>query len=112
MTQRERQFDPEILEIADYVDRYMEKTRYGNLIRNCTEDHSKRGNFSLTEKYMDDFLIDLVKKSKYTALGPEPLLGYFVGKENEILNLRIILTGKMNNLSGSVIRERLRQSYV
>jgi len=35
-----------------------------------------------------------------------------MAKETEIKNARIIMVGKINNISNDVIRERLRESYV
>lgn len=98
-------------EDLDFFKGALKNTEYTDLVEDCVEDYTKRGNFTSSEKFMDDFLLGLVKKSKHVPLGPEPLLGFLVGKEMEIMNLRIILTGKINNIKGNIIRERLRQSY-
>ncbi|MDR7871479.1 MAG: V-type ATP synthase subunit C [Tissierellaceae bacterium] len=64
------------------------------------------------EKYMDDYLMDINKKSKYINFGPEPIFSYIIAKEAEIKNLRIIMISKINNLSPDVIRGRVSDLYV
>ena len=49
---------------------------------------------------------------KYNSFSAGPILAYFLARENEIKTVRIILTGKLNNLSDDYIRERLRKMYV
>jgi V/A-type H+-transporting ATPase subunit C len=64
------------------------------------------------ERYMDNYLMDLNKPSKYINFGPEPIFSYIIAKETEIKTLRIIMVSKLNNLSPDVIRERVRDLYV
>lgn len=67
---------------------------------------------SVFEKWCDNLLMDKARKSKYMAFGIEPLVAYLLAKENEIKTVRIILSGKRNNLKQEMIRERLRELYV
>ncbi|NLN06739.1 MAG: V-type ATP synthase subunit C [Firmicutes bacterium] len=64
------------------------------------------------EKLADNFLLERVRQAKYVTLGPEPVIGYLLAKENEIKIIRIVLTGKINRLPVAEIRERLRDAYV
>jgi len=64
------------------------------------------------EKWCDDILMEYVQKAKYICLGVEPLIAYYIAKEAEIKNVRIILSCKYNNLSYEVIKERVRNLYV
>ena len=47
-----------------------------------------------------------------TAFGISPLIAYILARETEIKAVRIILSGKHNNLPQETIRERLREMYV
>jgi V/A-type H+-transporting ATPase subunit C len=76
------------------------------------ESYKETNRLSDLEKYMDDYLMDLNKPSKYIHFGPEPMFSYIVAKETEIKTLRIIMVSKLNNLSPDVIRERVRELYV
>ena len=64
------------------------------------------------EKYMDNYLMNLNKPSKYVNFGPEPIFSYLVAKETEIKVLRIIMVSKLNNISPDATRERVRDLYV
>ena len=56
--------------------------------------------------------MDLIKGARLVTFGPDRILSYIYAKETEIKIIRIIMVGKLNNISQEVIRERLRDSYV
>ena len=87
-------------------------TRYAQICEEGISDYKKTGNFTKLEKLFDNYIISFVKKTKYVALGVQPLVGFLLAKENEIKIIRIIMVGKINNISNDVIRERLRDTYV
>lgn len=64
------------------------------------------------EKYSDDILTDILSVGKSEVFGISALLGYYFAVNTEVMNLRIILSGKLNGLSDSEIRERMRKLYV
>lgn len=63
------------------------------------------------EKFLDNRLMEYVRKSKYVAMGVQPVVAYLFFKEAEIRNVRLIITGKINKISQAAIRERLRAGY-
>ena len=69
-------------------------------------------NYENFDKYCDNYVMDYMKEAKLKALTVEPIVAYIYAKETEIKNLRIILTGKINNINSNLIKERLRESYV
>jgi V/A-type H+-transporting ATPase subunit C len=66
---------------------------------------------SLFEKWCDDKQIAMLEKTKYEFFGPEPLIAYYLMKEAEIKNVRILLAAKENNIPAEEIRQRLRRLY-
>ncbi len=64
------------------------------------------------EKDVDNFLVSYMRKTRFVAFGIEPLVAYLLAKENELRQVRIILTGKRNDIPADVIKERLREVYV
>jgi len=64
------------------------------------------------ERWCDNRIIEYIKPQKYNPFTLSPLLAYLLARENEIKTVRIILSGKKNDIGDSVIRERLRQMYV
>lgn len=61
------------------------------------------------EKWCDDKEIAMLEKTKYEFFGPEPLIAYYLMKEAEIKNVRILLAAKENNIPAEEIRQRLRR---
>ena len=90
----------------------LKSTEYGNMLKESMEYYNKTDSFAALEKNIDNYLMTYMKKAKFFNLGPEPLVVYMYARETEIRNLRIILVGKLNKVSESLIRERLRDSYV
>lgn len=62
-------------------------------------------------KYLDNELMGIIRKYKDDIFKIEPILGYYLAKENETQAVRIIMTGKLNHMNTEVIRERLREVY-
>ncbi len=72
----------------------------------------ENGSFALLEKKLEDALMEYNKKAKYESFGIVPIAGYWLAKEVEIDNLRIILTAMSVGLSPEEIGERIREPYV
>lgn len=87
-------------------------TNYNEIIKIGIEDYTKTDSASLLEKLVDNYIMDMMKEAKFIPFGVEPILAYVYAKETEIKVIRIIMVGKLNNISGEVIRERLRDIYV
>ncbi|MFP4686670.1 MAG: V-type ATP synthase subunit C [bacterium] len=85
---------------------------YHRVIQEGIEAWNKDKSLRRFETLADDYLMETIKKAKFIFFGPEPLFGYLWAKETEIKNLRIILTGKINNLPDSAIKERLNELYI
>lgn len=67
---------------------------------------------SAFEKWCDDIVIELIRGQKSNPFTIGPLAAYFLARQNEMKTARILLSGKLNQLSDGVIRERLREMYV
>ncbi|HEY8420074.1 MAG TPA: V-type ATPase subunit [Clostridia bacterium] len=64
------------------------------------------------ERFCDNYIIEYAQKAKYLNFGPEPLVAYFLARQSEIKNVRIILACKRNEMPISAIRQRERMLYV
>lgn len=64
------------------------------------------------EKWCDDKAVAMTEDVKYMFFGPEPLIAFYLAKEAEIKNLRILLTALENNLPFDQVRDRMRRMYV
>ena len=69
-------------------------------------------NYENLDKFCDNYIMSYMKEAKLKALTIEPVVAYIYAKQTEFKNIRIIFTGKLNNISNEKIKERLRESYV
>ncbi len=71
----------------------------------------ENGSFTSLEKLCDDALMRYIRDAKYISFGVEPLIAYVVAKQMEIKSVRIILMGRKAGIDGSLLRERVRETY-
>ena len=69
-------------------------------------------NYETLDRFCDDYIMKYMKEAKLKSLTIEPIVAYTYAKQTEFKNIRIIFTGKLNNISNEKIKERLRESYV
>ena len=67
---------------------------------------------SAFERWCDNRIIETIRPQKYNAFTIGPVVAYVIARQNEIKTVRIILSGKLNELSDDSIRERVREMYV
>lgn len=63
------------------------------------------------EKWSDEAVVRSLQSAVFTPFGIEPFAAYFVRRELEIKNVRIILATKLNNIPAEQIRKRVRDVY-
>lgn len=78
------------------------------------EDAAERLRVSLSEyeRFCDDRIMEYARSAKFLSFGPEPLVAYFLAKQAEIKNVRIILACKRSGMPAGAIREKERMLYV
>lgn len=64
------------------------------------------------EKWCDDAVAEKVQRARFTAFSLDPIVAYYINKDTEIKNARIILSAKLNNIPAEIIRKRVRNVYV
>lgn len=67
---------------------------------------------SVFERWCDNLIMSHIQPQKRNPFTISPLAAYILARENEIKSVRILLSGKLNQLSEDLIRERLRDMYV
>ncbi|MEG1500804.1 MAG: V-type ATPase subunit, partial [Clostridiales bacterium] len=73
---------------------------------------TKGGSLTELEKLCDNAIMEYLGTARYTAFGPETVIGYLYAKEAEFSAIRIIMTGLIAGIDIDIIRERLREAYV
>lgn len=82
-----------------------------NLAQRGVSLAEKRQPLTGWERECDNAMVKMVREAGSICLGPEPVFGYMFGREVEVKNLRIILSGKQSLIPENEISERLRESY-
>ncbi len=65
------------------------------------------GSFLKTEQQCDDYVQGYLRQTTQIGAGPQPVIAFLLAKEHEIRTVRLILTGKRNNLDTKLIVDRL-----
>jgi len=94
------------------VPKFFRNTRYGAKLEKKIEEAISGGHTWVFGKYLDNTLASIVGKYNDNLFSVEPVIGYLLAKENEARVIRMIMTGKLNNMSQDAIKERLRDIYV
>lgn len=89
------------------------KEHFGHKELNYVFDHFKKdnGSFWRIEKALENLEMDYIKKARIIPYGPEVVLGYYYAKKNAGRNVRLIMTGKINNIASEEIKERISKLY-
>lgn len=85
---------------------YLEKTNYSDAVNAIKKSPSE------FDRWCDNRLMEHIRPQKYNPFTISPIAAYVLAKENEIKSVRIILSGKLNELPEDTIKERLRDMYV
>lgn len=91
--------------ITDIYD-YLLTTVYADAIAALKESSSA------FERWCDNLIIKHIRPQKYNPFTLSPLAAYILARENEIKTVRILLSGKRNEITDEFIRERMRDMYV
>lgn len=94
------------LEGMESIYEYLSTTVYSDAIPALKESSQS------FERWCDNKIIEYIRPQKYNPFTISPLAAYLLARENEIKTVRILLSGKRNDISDDVIRERLREMYV
>lgn len=95
-----------VLNGEDAIYHYLLTTSYADAVPALKESASA------FERWCDNLIMKHIRPQLYNSFTLSPLAAYILARENEIKTVRIILSGKRNEISDDFIRERLRDMYV
>ena len=85
---------------------YLRDTGYGDAVDAMTDS------ISSFERWCDDQIIDSMKPQLYRPFTIGPVVAWYIARQMEIKSVRIILSGKENDIAPEAIRKRIRETYV
>ena len=99
-------------DMDDLPRKFDNSTKYGRALRGAMIYYSQAKSMVRVERDMDNYLTDIVRARRNTAIGPEALFGYMYARCIELLNLRLVFAVRVQGLSEKMAQERLRNGYV
>ena len=96
---------------AEEILRALERSKYVAGLLPFLEVEDEQIRLTDYDKRADDLLMAQLHRALQIAVGVEPILGYMRGRENDVTVLRIILMGKLHNLSPEAIERHVRGLY-
>ncbi|MCR4901662.1 MAG: V-type ATPase subunit [Butyrivibrio sp.] len=90
----------------DAIYEYLERTTYSDAVSEIKKSPSA------FERWCDNRIIESIRPQIHNPFTIGPLAAYILARENEIKTVRIILSGKINDLAEDSVRERVREMYV
>lgn len=90
----------------DAIYEYLSHTAYQDAIPEIKKSPSA------FERWCDNMIIAKIRPQRHNPFSIGPIAAYILARENEIKTVRIILSGKINNLPVDSLRERVREMYV
>ncbi len=89
----------------------LNSTPYGPALAGAYDAIKNHGTLSEFEKLCDNFMVEILKESRFVPFGIEPVLSYLIAKENETQSIRIVMASKIAGVNPDKITERLRETY-
>lgn len=86
----------------------LNETAYASALSGLIDQEDLNLSLELARDRVSHVYLD---QARFEAFGYLPLLAYIYFKEMEVKNLRLILTGKVNDFDQAMLRERMRPIY-
>ena len=84
-------------------------TCYHDVIEGGVNYLTSKQSFLGLERLCEEHTMGFLKTTQSLASGPQPVIAYFLRKENEIRTLRMVLSCKKNSLDNRLILDRLAE---
>ena len=84
---------------------YLEAGRFRDAVEALERSNSE------FERWCDNQLIEALRPQKTNSVSVGPIVAFDLAKENELRNVRIIVTAKANGFSEQETLERMREMY-
>lgn len=89
----------------------LESMPYSRELLRLLEAYEDRRRLTDFDRRADDLLMELAARARRISVGVEPIFAYVRARENEVTVLRVLLMGKLHNLSPEEIEKVLRRLY-
>lgn len=87
------------------------KADYTAALAPAFAEYQKTQSLYMMEKARDDYLFELLKKSKHDMFGIAPIMCYYIAKQREAAAVRMVMTSKQGGIDTSVVQKRLKELF-
>lgn len=92
------------------LSRHILDSPYQNLLQSCLSQDQVLDAIKI-EKVMDNRKMQILQAAKFESFGPLPVIAYLYAKQTEVKNLRLIISGILNQLPKESLEQALRLNY-
>ncbi len=106
--------EKELLSVYDKDDKEALNTffiHFNNKFISLIVDYLEDKNLWKLEQQFENYELEYLKETKRMSYGPEIAVAYYYAKKNALRNVRLIMTGKLNEVAPAEIRERVRNLW-
>lgn len=96
-----------ISESPESLPSFFSNNPYSYLIEEGVRKIIEDGSFSIFDKESENYIMNYMKLSRYVTFGIEPIVAYFVSREQDLNIIKMILVGKLNEIPTEEIRQRI-----
>lgn len=100
-------FEEAVLPAEDFID-FVRETAYGDFLSEGVDFWVNTRSCTILEKQIDEFLIKIVRNFSFIGQGPAVVEETLRLLDIELKNLKLIIIGKLNNMSVESIKGRVR----
>ncbi len=94
-------------ESVETIPTFFRNTPYARLIDTGVKKITEDGTFSIFDRESENFILQLMRQTRFITFGVEPITAYFVAREQDLNIIKMIIVGKLNELPDAEIRERI-----
>lgn len=87
-------------------------TPYKELWESAVDALVEQETFLELERGIENFLMVFLKRAKYIVFGPEPVIAFGLAKKRELRLVRLLGTGKINQIPDKLLKQRISATYV
>ncbi len=87
-------------------------TEFLDLITDGSTYIEEHNSFLRFERLVSEYFIKYVRSAKWISFGLEPIISYYYAKQKELKVVRMILSGKLNEISFDDIKEGVPDEYI
>ena len=94
-------------ETMESIPGFFRNTPYHRVLELGVKKILEDGSFQALDRENENFIMDYMKLTRYVTFGIEPIFAYFISREQDLNIIKMILVGKLNEISAKEIKERI-----